>query len=195
MNLRCKKFLPPTRAALGWLALIFLFAVAGVVRAADEQQVKAAFIPHLAGFVTWPSEVFTNDLAPVKIGIVGDFNLGADFETALTQKTMQGRKFSIQHCDFAEEMLRQNILLIAPDEKPARVAEILAVTAGKPILTIGDRVGFASAGGVINFIKENGKVRFEVNVAAAAQNRLKINSRLLQVAKVIPPGAEKGGKP
>jgi hypothetical protein len=178
-------------ARTGILLVLTLGLFLGNARAADEQAVKAAFIPHIAGFVSWPDNVFTNDRTPVRIGIVGDFKLGGNFEAAMARKNLNGRPFTVTHCKALPEMLAQNILLIAPDESTAHTTEIITATAGKPILTIGDAEGFAAAGGIVGFVKENGKMRFEVNAVAAKQRGLKFNSQFLQAAKIV---SEEGGK-
>ena len=57
---------------------------------------------------------------------------------------------------------------------------------GLPVLTIGEMPDFARRGGIINFIMEDNKVRFEVNVDAAKQADMNISSRLLALAKIVP---------
>ena len=59
-----------------------------------------------------------------------------------------------------------------------------------PILTVGETPRFIEQGGIVNFFLENGKVRFEINRSAAERSGLRISSRLLQLAKIVDPGAE-----
>jgi len=56
---------------------------------------------------------------------------------------------------------------------------------GSPILTIGESDGFLESGGIINFLMEDEKVRFEINNTAAKQARLKIRSKLLRLAQRV----------
>ena len=53
------------------------------------------------------------------------------------------------------------------------------------VLTIGEMDGFLEAGGIFNFVVEKKKVRFEVNLAAAEEARIKIRSKLLRLAKRV----------
>ena len=50
---------------------------------------------------------------------------------------------------------------------------------------MGETKGFAERGGIINLAREENKFRFEVNVHAAAQTRLKISSKLLNLARIV----------
>ena len=76
----------------------------------------------------------------------------------------------------------------------SRLGEAIQLLKGVPVLTIGETPGFAKNGGIINLILEDNKVRFEVNVQAAKDADLNISSRLLALARIIPPPGE-GRKP
>jgi hypothetical protein len=66
---------------------------------------------------------------------------------------------------------------------------------GLPILTVGEAPGFAEHGGVIRFVLEDNRVRFEVNVAAAHQADLTISSRLLTLARIVQQATADARKP
>jgi hypothetical protein len=53
---------------------------------------------------------------------------------------------------------------------------------------VGETKGFADLGGVINLTLDQDKLRFEINLDAAMQTRLKISSKLLALAKIIRTG-------
>ena len=55
----------------------------------------------------------------------------------------------------------------------------------RPVLTVGETDQFMEQGGVINFVKKEGKVRLEINLDAARQAKLEISSKLLNVADVV----------
>jgi hypothetical protein len=45
--------------------------------------------------------------------------------------------------------------------------------------------GFAEAGGVMQFVIEDSRVRFVINLAAAERARLQISAKLLALARVV----------
>jgi hypothetical protein len=49
-------------------------------------------------------------------------------------------------------------------------------------LTVGDTDRFVETGGMINFVKEGKKIRFEINEAAAKRAGLRVSSKLLSLA-------------
>ena len=56
---------------------------------------------------------------------------------------------------------------------------------GPGILTVGEGEEFLRDGGMIAFVIENRRVRFDINQTAAETARLKISSRLLSVARSV----------
>jgi hypothetical protein len=53
------------------------------------------------------------------------------------------------------------------------------------VLTVADADGFARSGGMVAFVRENNKLRFEINESAAKQAGLSVSSRLLSVARQV----------
>lgn len=182
----------------GWRASLVLafMLVAGPGRPADVPQfseylVKGAFLTKFAMFVEWPGKPSPRDQTPILIGILGDDPFGPQFEMALKKENVNGHPLALKRCKDPQDAGGCQILFISASEGP-RLPEILAATRKQPILTVGDQERFAHRGGMINFIKQEGKVRFEVNTAAVAAGGLKVSAKLLQVAIPVTPDATKG---
>ena len=75
------------------------------------------------------------------------------------------------------------IFIRATETKAA--TRILGEIRGSSTLTVGEAAGFAARGGMINLTREENRLRFEVNINAAAETRLKISSKLLSLAKIV----------
>jgi hypothetical protein len=153
--------------------------------------VKGAFLTKFAMFVEWPGKPAPGGQAPIVIGILGDDPFGPQFETALAKETINGRPFALKRLKDPQEAGGCQILFVSASEA-SRLPDILVATRHQPILTVGDHERFAHRGGMINFLKRDGKVRFEVNTAAVAAGGLKVSAKLLQVAIPVTPDATKG---
>ena len=167
----------------------------GLARAADPQfseyEIKGAFLAKFAMFVDWPEKTFPDKQSPAVIGVIGEDPFGPQFEAALSKGSLNGRPFALKRFKTAKEAVDCQMLFVSASEKE-RLPEILEAVRGKGILTVGDQERFAHRGGMINFFKEAGKLRFEVNTAAVAASGLKISSKLLQVARIVTPESTKG---
>jgi hypothetical protein len=158
--------------------------VAAQAESVAEYQVKAAFLFNFAKFVDWPESSFADARAPIVIGILGDSPFGDDFDRIVTGQLVKGRTIRISKYRFGDDFRSCHILFISESER-ARVPQILASLQGASVLTVSDIDGFAKDGGVMQFILEENRVRFAVNLNSATRAKLDINSKLLALAKVI----------
>ena len=83
-----------------------------------------------------------------------------------------------------------HILFISRSAKGS-LPEVLAAVGRRSVLTVSDMEAFARAGGIIGFVLQAGKIRFEINHEAARRANLTVSSRLLQLASIV--ASEKGG--
>jgi hypothetical protein len=67
----------------------------------------------------------------------------------------------------------------------SRLGQILAVLHKEAVLTVSDMPKFSLRGGMIQFVQEGKKVRFEVNLSAVQQAGLSLSSELLKVATAV----------
>lgn len=170
----------------GWVALALLgVACLGAEEGPVlESQVKAAFLCKFPGFVEWPSTAFPSAQAPVVIGILGRDPFGPEFDKAVQSVVHGSRSVVVRRFASLREFEACHILYVA-DSEQKKLAEVLGRVRGMPVLTVGDFERFAHQGGMINFIKENGKVRFEINVEEAKKAGLKLSPKILQVSHVV----------
>ena len=172
------------------LGLCLLAAVAQA-QSATEYQVKAAFLFNFAKFVEWPADTFPNPDSALQICVLGQDPFGRDFEQVIVDKAVNGHRIEMVHPDGIPQARACQILFIAASER-AHLPSILEGLRGASVLIVGDIPGFAALGGAINFVLDDGRVRFEINLKAAELAHLKLSARLLTVAKVVLNG-EPGG--
>jgi hypothetical protein len=149
-----------------------------------EYQVKALFVFNFAKYVDWPQTAFANDSAPITIGLLGENKLRAHLEKVVEGKTIAGRKVLVRQIEKDEDCAACQILFVSASEK-RRTGEILDQGKDRPVLTVGETERFAEQGGMIGFIKKDGKVRLQINLEAARRAKLQLNSKLLSVADTI----------
>jgi len=151
----------------------------------SEYLIKAGFTYNFAKLMQWPASAFPQPDSPIIIGILGNDPFGVTLDSVLTGKKVNTRGFVVKHLKWGADIKGCNILYVSTTEA-AHLDEILHTIKGLPILTIGQMPDFARRGGIVNFIIEDDKVRFEVNVEAAKQADISISSRLLTLAKIVP---------
>jgi len=156
----------------------------GAETSLTEYQVKALFLLNFAKYVDWPPVAFAQSNTPILIGLYGEDKFGDALKKAVGGKTISGRGIIIQPIEKDDIWGNFHILFISDSEKK-RLGEILLKIKTLPVLTVGETDQFLEQGGMINFVKKEGKVRLEINLNAARQANLQINSQLLKVADVV----------
>ena len=73
------------------------------------------------------------------------------------------------------------IVFISSSEE-SHLKEVLAALDKTSVLTVSDIPGFSQRGGMIGFILDGDRVRFDVNLASAKEAGLTLSSELLKVA-------------
>lgn len=148
-----------------------------------EYEVKAAFIHNFTQFIHWPSEAFETEDSPIRIGILGQGPINEPLMNLSGKKTLK-RSLEVSVVDNLDNANEHHIIFFNPSRE-GQVRSILHTLKGSGILTIGDIPGFDEQCGVINFYLKDGKVRFEINVAASRREKLKISSKLLRLARIV----------
>jgi hypothetical protein len=195
-RIRTRSSPPPSCLLATLLAMLISIHIVGAVRvpaqeALSEYQVKAAYLFNFLKFVEWPENSFTDPLAPIVIGVVGEDPFGNALPQVVIGKTVQGRDLVIRIYHAGEDLRGAHILFISASERK-RLPTILSGLHGSSVLTVADTAGFLDAGGMIQFLNENGRVRFAVNVDATGRAKLKMSSKLLSLAKVAGGNGKEG---
>jgi len=182
--------LPFALRTAGWflfaLAAGVLFRTIGAAQSdqPSEYEVKAAFLFNFTKFVEWPDRSFDDSHAPIVIGIVGDDPFGDSLLRIVAGQKAQGRAIIIIKYRRGDDLRRCHILFISASERQ-RSPQILAGLRDASVLTVSDMDGFADAGGVMQFVMQENRVRFVVNLDAATQGKLRVSAKLLALAQVV----------
>jgi hypothetical protein len=183
--LRKKNLLKKAISLIAFCGLLLRAAhVAGAEPAMTEYQVKALFLLNFTKYVDWPPAAFAGTNSPIVIGVYGEDKFGDALTNAVEGKTISGRQIIIQPIEKDGDTGKCQMLFISDSEKN-HLGEILDKIKVLPVLTVGESDQFLERGGMINFVKKEGKVRLEINLAAARQAKLEISSKLLGVADVV----------
>jgi hypothetical protein len=160
----------------------FAWAQNGSAPKFSEYEIKAAFLFNFMQFVEWPADASTNAEAPLLIGVLGEDPFGSMLEKTIQGETLHGRPLAIKRTQQITDLKDCHLIFICRNEK-AHLTEILGALRGCPALTVSDVEPFCRHGGMIGLINEGGRIRFEINQAAAEQCKLKISSKLLRLGR------------
>ena len=165
------------------VSAILMIAPTVEARPADatEYQVKAAYLFNFGKFVAWPETPDERASRPFAICVLGEDPFGSALDSAVAGATIHGSGVVAKRIGKADEIDGCRILFISSSEME-RLPEVLAAIEKTSVLTVSDIPQFSQRGGMIQFVSDRNKIRFEINVTNAEDAGLSLSSELLKVA-------------
>ena len=151
-----------------------------------EHTVKAVFLYGFGRYVEWPKTVFATPTSPFVIGILGEDMFGGALDEIAKKKTIQNRTIVIKRFATLEDFKEPcHILFVSRSLTPDEQAAVIAKTSGKPVFVVGESPGFAERGATADFFSDGDRVAIEINVDAVRRAQLRVDARLLSLAKRV----------
>jgi hypothetical protein len=149
-----------------------------------EYQMKAAYLGKIPRFVEWPASESKDRKTAFQFCTMGDYRFGTKLASEIQIATVGGRKIELRWTHNEQELEGCELIFFSRSET-ARYVKLLEALNGKSVLTIGETKGFLEAGGIMEFSFENDKLQIDVNLVAARKANLKMDARLLALAKRV----------
>jgi hypothetical protein len=156
-----------------------------------EYQIEAAYLFNFLKFVEWPEQAALAKDDPFAICVIGQDPFGRTLDSTLAGELIDERKVIARRISKPEDAPGCQILFISSSED-ARLKDILPRIGRAAALTVSDIPHFSERGGMIQFVMEKDKIRFEVNLTNAQHAGLSLSSELLKVALAVKKDAQPG---
>ena len=158
--------------------LLLVLSAAAALHAQEvslEYQLKAAYLFNFVKFVEWPSAAGPG---PLVICVAGRNPFGGALAETVRGEYVNDRILATRVISMPEPGCHVVFL-------PHGVAAMAYLRAARdsPTLTVGESPEFIAEGGIVNFIAEQGKIRFQISPVAAERADLRISSHLLRLAR------------
>jgi hypothetical protein len=179
-----------------------------------EEKLKAAFVYNFIKFVDRTDEENTDEEKPeeenkedkpepIIIGVIGDKDFIKAFDP-IKKKKIGDRSIIVKYFktpkrkkpknqkdpDFERDIdnLQKNAVVVFCASRTSNLQdwpEILKAMNGSSVLTIGETKDFLKSGGIINFVTDKKKLKFDINLIAAEKAKLKFRAQLLKLARNV----------
>ena len=169
------------------MAAIVLAAVAAAPAAGElpEYAVKAELIHRFTTFIRWPQTSFSAPRSPFVVCLVGEDSLEQFLDDMVDkERRIQGRPLEVRTLEPGDSTRGCHALWVAASEAE-RMPAIMRSVRGKPILTLGDSPEFVQACGILNFVADEKRIRYELNLAQAEKAGLRVPTEILRHAEKV----------
>jgi hypothetical protein len=171
----------PVWCVLSAALLIGLCRQSGLAQAhPTEADVKAAYLVNFGKFVRYPDTPSNS----FDICLVGHDPVAPMLESGAADESIENHPVHIKQFDKASDARGCAIVFMGVSEA-GRIEKDLGALHGSNALTVSDLPQFIDHGGMIQFVLQDNRVRFAVNLSSAVRARLALSSELLKVALYV----------
>ena len=169
-----------------WLVLTALAvgtSVSAQTPSVAEANLKAVFLFNFAKYVTWPAAgIGERSPAEIRICVTADDTFFTLLKSAVQGEDVDGRPLVAVALSGLDEARSCQILYVGAANSPDGKAWLGAVR-GRQVLTVGD--GPLSDETAIAFVRDDNRIRFDINRVAAARHNVNVSSKLLRLARQV----------
>lgn len=184
------------RRTLRWLSTLMilsqllagpapLFASARAGEAIDLNKATAAYLYHFFNFTQWPSETVKSGGSFLRLCLVGDDN-DNPYIDAINGKLAGEKTVQILRMTTSASFEQCHAIYLIYRSQSVR-DEVLEKTGKLAALTVSATPGFVEAGGVVEFVRSDDRLKLKVNATAMHDKGLQISAKLLNLAEVVTP--------
>jgi hypothetical protein len=148
-----------------------------------EANVKAVFLFNFAKYVTWPA-VNPGERSPaeVRVCVTADDPFFKLLKSAVQGEDIDGRPLLPVALAGLDDARTCQILYVG-DSQSADAKAWLSAVRGYQVLTVAD--GALNDDTVIALVRENNRIRFDINRVSASRRNLNVSAKLLRLARHV----------
>ena len=148
----------------------------------DLDQLKVAFIFNFSKYFTWPDNGKWRDIETLNVCISNPKVANGHFGS-LAGQTSQARTINVIDLSKLYLNIGENCHIWFIDQASFQKNQAsLEALGASDVLTVSDYSGFLSAGGIMEFVEVDNRMKFKINTQAAQDKRLTISSSLMRLA-------------
>lgn len=178
--------LPPALLRVAWVVALALMPCAQAQRTpqpADPDALIAAFVYNFCLFTDWSTAQSDSENQEFVLAIAGQ---PLPALAALGRRKVGTRSIQVVQLGDSAAIPEACDALLCSALTKNRQSDLLAQAALRPILTLSPDPGFCQAGGIVEFFVSEQRMRFRVSLPNLHRAKLRIASRLLQLAEILP---------
>src|SRR3954469_12392226 len=150
--------------------------------AIPEYQVKAAHVFNFTKFFEWPK---SDSATRITICVYGNDPFRSSLEDLVRNQIVHGLPVVVNRLAPKEKKWNECQVLFIALTAPVRIEAVLAEVEGRSIVTVGESESFTEIGGMVGLVVDQGRVRFDINLAAIAAAHLQVSSRLVALGRTV----------
>jgi hypothetical protein len=150
----------------------------------SQYQVEAAYLYNFGRFIEWPAKVTPAKTGRFTICVLGEDPFGPILDQTVAGEMIGNQSVAARRISSPQDAADCQILFISSSEAN-RLNKIIEALGKSAVLTVSDIPQFSQRRGMIQFVLDDNRIRFEVNLTATQHAGLALSSELLKVATTV----------
>jgi YfiR/HmsC-like len=148
-----------------------------------EANLKAVFLFNFTRYVTWPaSGIGERSPSELRICVTASDEFFSLLKAAVAGEDIDGKPLVPVALEGLDDAKTCQILYVG-DSQSADAKAWLSVVRGEQVLTVAD--GALNDDTVITFVRDDNRIRFDINRVAADRRNLNVSAKLLRLARKV----------
>jgi hypothetical protein len=143
-----------------------------------EQLIRGALLYKFAKFVEWP-RTLGDPSTPLTLCVLGDPDFAGLVARKVESLSVKGHPVAVRSIENPREARACHVAYYAGTDG---LQSALQALDGVAVLTVASHEGFLQMGGMINLVRSENVIQFEINLRASKKAGLELDARLLDVA-------------
>lgn len=172
-------------------AAAFACALGGAARAGEQEPgyaLKAGYLAKFTPFVDWPDGAFEGPASPFRLCIGGPDPFGGAIDRVAGALRVGDHPVTVVRLPIVAKGAGCHLLFLSASRQQTP-RQMLAVVAGRPVLTVADEA-LDAPGAMVQFVIVENRLRFAIRAEAAQAAGLTLSSKLLALSAQPREGAK-----
>ncbi|MFZ6050445.1 YfiR family protein [Halocola ammonii] len=136
--------------------------------------IKANYLFNFSKYSDWPDEYKSGKF---HVGVYGDENVFEELLDKYATKSIGSQMLEVTQFESVSEIKRPHVLFVSK-EKRKELSELTKKLSKKSTMIISDFSGALDEGVMINFVVQEGNIRFEINEKEADQRKIILGDKI-----------------
>ena len=146
-----------------------------------DYSLHAKYMYHFTKYFEWPTEKGTGSFI---IGVYNNHEIYAELKKISEVKKINNRPILVVELTYDDDPTNCQMVFVG---RPAlaTIDRLMLKMGGKPIMVLGDKMGYSRRGIDVNFIIKDDLLRFELSASALESKRIKIAKEMIALATAV----------
>lgn len=164
-----------------YMALVLcLLPLSSLLAQGVNYKAQSVFLFNFARYAEWPAATPDNEV--IRFGVLGKTGVFEELDEVLKQKTINGKKCTIEKITNPAAATFYHIIFVA-DGESGKLADLLKALGDKPTLVVTERDNLVRKGAAISFlISDDNKLKFQLNNEVIERIKIQLASSLRSLA-------------